>query len=58
MNTPETLAVIDYDAIEIEARRLRARAVADGVRALRGWLAARRSARRDARRGAGLAHSA
>ncbi|MFC2967825.1 RSP_7527 family protein [Acidimangrovimonas pyrenivorans] len=52
MNTPETFAEIDLAAIEREARRMRAEAVAGGVRAMIAWVASH------TRRGAGLPQNA
>lgn len=52
MNTPETFAEIDLDAIEREARRMRAEAIAGAARAMIAWIASH------TRRGAGLPQSA
>ena len=47
MNTTD--AMIDFDKIDRDVRRLRAQATADMITYVKGWFAARRSARKATR---------
>lgn len=46
MNANETLADVDFESMELEARRMRARAMAQAGRNFRAWISAHFRGRR------------